>query len=48
MNEKTVVSSLTITSLTKENGGQYTCEAATQGAPSDKKNVYLSVKCETI
>ncbi|XP_011424972.3 neural cell adhesion molecule 2 isoform X3 [Magallana gigas] len=44
INEKTVVSSLTITSLTKENGGQYTCEAATQGAPSDKKNVYLSVK----
>lgn len=44
INEKTVVSSLTITSLSKENGGQYTCEAVTQNAPSDKKSIYLTVK----
>ncbi|XP_061189297.1 neural cell adhesion molecule 1-like isoform X2 [Saccostrea echinata] len=44
MNEKTVVSRLTISPLTKDDGGQYTCEAATQGAESDKKHAYLIVK----
>ncbi|XP_078326675.1 fasciclin-2-like isoform X4 [Crassostrea virginica] len=44
VNEKTVVSKLSITDLSKDDGGQYTCEAATQNAPSDKKNIYLVVK----
>lgn len=48
VNEKTVVSKLSITDLSKDDGGQYTCEAATQNAPSDKKNIYLVVKCESL
>ncbi|XP_056011523.1 neural cell adhesion molecule 1-like isoform X5 [Ostrea edulis] len=44
VNAKTIVSKLTVSSLSKEDSGEYTCEAVTQNAPSDKKNAYLIVK----